>query len=238
MRLNFGVNKTELITDGGQGPYELLFFLPTTSNYQENLKFGMVDNHMEIGESEINMFVHPGYTNEVILEKIIQESLGKPYNECEDKKKSFSNYSVDTKKSVYRQVNCVQDCLLKELGFENNCLVAHKCENIATIMNQNMTLIEQIKTGCKAECPLECTQITFPVKRLNYNLDIQEYLLGYYRQNLLQKFELYDMSTEEFKNRLLLARFYYERQETTYIKQSSSMSTIDLAAAIGGLLGL
>ena len=90
-----------------------------------------------------------------------------------------------------------------------------------------MALIEQIKTGCKAECP---------VKRLNYNLDIQG--LGYYQQMLLKKFDLLYMSTEEFKNRLLLARFYYERQETTYIKQSSSMSEIDLAAAIGGLLGL
>ena len=69
-----------------------------------------------------------------------------------------------------------------------------------------MALIEQIKTGSKAECP---------VKRLNYNLDIQG--LGYYQQMLLKKFDLLYMSTEEFKNRLLLAKILNIRQDLLYL---------------------
>ena len=117
--------------------------------------------------------------------------------------------------------------------FPENCVKwSDDCEN-AYFFNST-----SIKNECKRECPVECKQVTFPMTRINSKWEVSQFEIDVYKEKMNEKnLTFYGKSNEEIKSRLVRVYIYYERHETTEITQLPSMSTLDLIASIGGLLG-
>jgi len=77
--------------------------------------------------------------------------------------------------------------------------------------------------------------VNYPSQRLD--ADIPHETFSTYKKQVLEKFNVTEISDDDIKAQLIHLYFYFDKLETTEITQSPSMSVIDLVASFGGHLG-
>ena len=95
-----------------------------------------------------------------------------------------------------------------------------------------------IKTDCMNKCPAECNQVSFRTTRVTYKWEDSSNTIPLLKATISKKFNISGQTNEDIMSRIAKLSVFYDRLETTEIIQSPSMSTLDLIAAIGGILGI
>jgi hypothetical protein len=168
----------------------------------------------------------------------VQTALGSPYS---------SNCNESTE---YRQVTCNEDCYNEAMtkacgcGFPAECATSRYRNQQCVDANHNRN---EFFLKCNQECPVECNQVSFPLNRIDVewnflknSVDFDSKLnksLAYYKAMISKKFDIFNKSDDEIKKCLTRIYIYFNKLETTEITQSPNMSTTDLVANVGGLLG-
>jgi len=90
---------------------------------------------------------------------------------------------------------------------------------------------------CNKFCPVECSQESFPINRVDFELGTDQFFVGYYLTNISRKFNITGMKDDQIEKRITQLFIYFDKFSTIEISQSASMSSTNLVANIGGLLG-
>ncbi len=169
----------------------------------------------------------PKQDTDLVISKTIQIAVGPPYSNC--------NQSTD-----YRQVNCNEDCDKKAIKEACSCGYDIECQRLDQMSENCKDAFENqsgIDSKCNQECPVECNQVSFQLKRVDIELDIDNNTLDDYKALITIKFKISEFSNDELKKRMTRLFIYFDKLETTVITQSPSISLTSLIANVGGLLG-
>lgn len=179
------------------------------------------------------IMVSPGFETHLIIDRVVDLSLAKPYNPCY---KNVSDFELirtiidyfKTKNETYRQSNCFELC------FDLDCL-----ENSSCFCNSTLGNVWK-------ECYIN--------NRNNYTKNnIFDYRVNFYKNSLVEKCSKfcplecdsisYDVSINSFKNENKVKNeteiyVYYRDLKYTSITQQPKMKVFDLISNIGGIFGL
>ena len=226
VQLNYGKNKTELVKAVGEGwqySYDITFYTPNSY-----ILFTATDNSARVVGDEVREVVNSGQETQIALSKTVQTALGPPYSQC--------NEAED-----YRQVTCNDDCFNKAMSELCRCAYPAGCGTIGSLTKECQVAYNYsrsaIQSICNNECPDECNQISFPLNRVDGEWDISQYEIDVYKPIISKKFNITGQSDEEIKKRLTQMLIYFEKLQTTEITQLPSLTSTDLVANVGGLLG-
>ena len=101
------------------------------------------------------------------------------------------------------------------------------------------TNTSEIQAECKKSCPVECDQVTFQMRKINYKLDMsEEDFDDKFKPLVSARFNISGMSDDKLRSNLAIMNVYYDKLELTEITQIPSMSAIDLMSSVGNFLGL
>ena len=183
------------------------------------------------------MFSSIGETNHIILSKSTQKNLPKPFSECEE--------TIESSKLDNRQINCAEDCYDKVMTQICGCEWPEGCPPSKTSIDCNNAFflnLTLIKTDCLNKCPIECNQVAFLVKIVNYKeellydlTDLTHFVAD--KQNISKKYNISGQTDEDIRSRMSRVYIYYDKLETTQITQTPKMTEFDLISNIGGILG-
>jgi len=225
LQLNYIGNKSKLAIANGEGKndgYELVFFCPLDSY----IRFAITDNGARVTNSMANNYAYPGLLTQIILSKTNQTSLGPPYSECND--------TVS-----YKELDCVDECIKDDMTELCGCRYPQECgvydiwpERCQDALVKNYS---SIQLQCRIKCPAECRLVNYPSQRLDVDIPFETF--STYKKQVLEKFNVTEISDDDIKAQLIHLYFYFDQLETTEITQSPSMSIIDLIASFGGHLG-
>ncbi len=232
-QINVGKNRELLAKSVSEGPefgIHIFLYFPN-SDISYSVKLGISDNSASVVYHDVNKYLYPGYNTQVALSKTNQIALGTPYSDCND--------SVD-----YRSLTCIDDCFNKKVSVACGCdWEEAKCRKSCKDSWRDTSKIEiideifsnpiTIKSQCRLKCPVECNQVTFSFNRIDIALsgenigDNEDFL--YYTDSKLnaeKKFNLTDLSQEDFDKRATVLLIYFERLETTEINERDAFSSI------------
>ncbi|RNA37800.1 amiloride-sensitive sodium channel subunit gamma-like [Brachionus plicatilis] len=151
------------------------------------------------------------YTRKKCFEFCLQIKLIIPKCNCSDPQISTSNIKVGFCKTI-KQTLCVEE-VRKQFDSEDLSLT------------------------CDKECPVSCDTMEY-----SYHQSFSDYPTQYYyeiikkQDNLKNKFE--NLTFDSFKQNTLMVNVFYQELSSTLIKETELIRLQDLAASIGGLLGL
>ena len=134
-----------------------------------------------------------------IVKSETEKKLGKPYNDCDE-----------SLNKTYRQMNCIEQCINRNIKDEYNCSIPsyYKIEGLGECHNQTKILIKEFYKTCEYECPKECESYQFRVEVLSSSSN---------------ELDLY---------------FYFSDLSYLEITQIPKINEYSLIASIGGSLGL
>lgn len=177
------------------------------------------------------VFVSSNFFTEIIIEKIIEDKLPYPYNQCLEDVNTFKinktiiDYIIDKLNQTYTQQKCLELCFDIDYIKTNPC----NCTNVSIgevwskcwikLEYKNMTTCtwmykknfysKHVLDKCSLYCPLECDSISYNI----YSTSISNY-----------------NSTK--------VRIYYGSLKYTLLTQSPKMPIYSFVSNIGGILGL
>ena len=181
------------------------------------------------------------------IKKTLTHKYPEPYSDCKDLSSYnsyFYKFLTQSNKS-YRQSDCFE--LLVQRNNINNCscydLYYPQIYNYSTpCMNSSQfecadnsyyDFWENFKDSYSSECPLECDFIDFDYTYSSSDFDIESFFLENYYEKPDESVDL-----KSIKKRIVSFYVYYSQLRYTEIKETPSMSLIDLLANIGGTIGL
>ncbi len=253
VQLNYGTNVTELAKSTGEDwvyGYRLYVYMPPESF----LHFVISENNAKVVDDDIHNEIFRGQTTKISLSKTVQTVLGQPHSDCKEA-------------LGYRQVNCMEDCFYKNMSATCGCAYPMGCGSYFEIdrwtpvcKNAFKKKAGSIRSECSLNCPVECNQVKFGINRLDIEHEFKDNLLFtstydnsfatvnnndnqlaksiyYAKQIVSKKFDITELTYDQFKKRIAEIHFYFSKLETTIISQSPSMTLTNLIANVGGLLG-
>lgn len=175
------------------------------------------------------------YTNHLIVHKVVEKSLGKPYNQCY---KNVSDFEFDKKiidyiqmkGEAYIQANCFELCF--DLDYiENNpcnctiltlgnvwseCFINNRVKSIANCTSDYKIFFykNSLAEKCAKYCPLECDSISYSVTANSYT------------------------SKQRSGKNDVIVYVFFRSLKYTLISQQPKMQEFDLISNIGGIFGL
>jgi len=228
VQINHGTNVTELAKATGDGKrygYTIYAYNP---NYNQNIIIAITENNAKILYEDLGLVIHSGQMTEIALGKTVQTALGEPYSDCSE---------VED----YRQVNCRDDCFNKKMTEICGCAYPAECrlyfywtEDCKEAFDKKSDLI---RSPCFLTCPAECNQVTFPIKRVYVEWELEAENIDYYKTEISKKFNISGITDDQFSKKFSKIHIYFRKLETTMITQSPSMTLKNLIANVGGLLG-
>jgi hypothetical protein len=180
----------------------------------------------------IGYYASLGFGTQFILSKVVEERLGKPYNDCYEDVSTFPLNKtlidfIKYKNESYTQTNCLKLCFEMNYIETNscNCLnttlsnVWHDCFVKLENKNESGCTLEKklefyknsVNQKCKDYCPSSCSKVSYQV---SYNL--MNYLPSPFPTVII----------------------YFDSDKYTSISQEPKMKESDLISNIGGILGL
>ena len=69
-----------------------------------------------------------------------------------------------------------------------------------------------IRSNCNLQCPSECTQVSFPINRVDVEGDIPDWMLD--KPKILAKFNITGQNVAEIKKRIIYPYIYFGKLET------------------------
>jgi len=228
VQYNYGTENAELqkaVGEGSRYGYFFLLYNPRDSYF----KFALTDNSARVVYDDLRESVYPGKDTDIVLTKTVQTFLGLPYSKCNESR-------------GYRQINCDDDCYNKAMteicgcGFPAECGNNHWTGNwTEECRSAHAFRRSEIKSHCNKECPAECNQVHFPFDRRDPELDIDQFKFDSNKRIVSTKFHL--KREDKIKKKITLLSIYFDKLEINVITQSPSMSSTNLFANVGGLLG-
>ncbi|RNA43641.1 acid-sensing ion channel 5-like [Brachionus plicatilis] len=188
--------------------------------------------------------VAPGFSANLILERIKRKKMPKPYKYYRKVFRSNLTYRQDDcfwayiQSEIYKKCKC--DKMTSNLISENN----NPCNNFeqqscTTPQFQSLTQ-SSYKKKIESLCPLECESISFEVTK-----SFSRYPSVSYGKDLVKTKQIKSLfenrtnvSIEELRENVLSLNIYYEHLKQTEITENKSINWDGLVGSIGGTLGL
>ena len=206
-----------------------------------------------------NIFVAPGYSTSISVERSFKFIKAKPYSNCDIEENYTPNYwDKDFFKEIlksnlsYTQSLCFFECYQRELIKKCNCsdpwftsiIDISPCSSnnetdcLVQIYNSVFlsSLSDFIKTECVPHCPLECTR-----KEFKYTISNQIIDNWYYNEkiesnkNFISEIKSRNSSLKES---VIAVNVYYNSLTYNLSTESQLKDILSLLAYIGGISGL
>ena len=196
--------------------------------------------------------ISPGYKTNLIVSRVFEESLPKPYSQCDIPNDAEYHISSDLYNRIraseyeYTQQICYNACVHKKLLELCNCVrpneqtffpEAKVCSlKDACLKNFTSTLFNY-RDKCFEWCPLQCnrSQYLTTLSVIPISIDFSSTVKSSFASDFITR----PINFENARNSI--ARIYIFYDSLSYIKsveQARSGSVLELAANIGGILGL
>jgi hypothetical protein len=214
-----------------------------------------IDPEYSAGISYAGINLALQFETSLIVNRIFTYKEDEPYSQCKkdlnSTKSDIYQFMTESTSYIYRQKDCIEYCIGKYII--EKCNITSNLTKRDVLWNRYISapLVYNCITTkyyefignnlyelCLPECPLECDSIrydvsvsasTFPNKQTSDGLIYIYNGLDFSRNNL---------TFEQYKSNLVAFNVYYEELVYTQISESAKMTSIDLVANIGGVLGL
>ena len=228
-------------------------------NFYENLtKYNQyVGAVIKIGNSSYSTInfgpeISPGYKTNLIVSRVFEEVLPKPYSQCDIPNDASYQISSDLYDRIraseyeYTQQICYNACVHKKLVERCNCVrpneqtffpEAKVCSLKDACLKNFTSAFFNYRENCFEWCPLQCnrSQYLTTLSVIPLSIDFSSTVKGNFASDFITR----PINFENAKNSI--ARIYIFYDSLSYIKsveQARSGSVLELAANIGGILGL
>lgn len=232
---------------------ELNLYVETTNDFSQLKVY--VHNHSMAASSLANKgyFITSGSYNHFAIDRIFNQLLEEPYNECYtdfDKfpfNKTLIEY-IKFQKRNYSQIECLQLC--QNLLFSENANCKCKLNSLEDILytscikkqtdlniiNCTKNFIEEfqnkiVNENCSQYCPLECNYNRLVISQFSQTVQSRGKIKNTFN---FPEFNTYENVSQSF----FLIYVYFETSKITLISQQPKMQLFDLFSNIGGLFGL
>ncbi len=221
---NKGSESYKSIGEGYSYGFQLYIYHPP----QSIIKFSITENGMKVVNDQIRYNIFARHETELGLSVTQEYSLGPPYSDCI----STQEYSME---------HCISECYEKKMSSVCDCEYPSGCkaqsqwpkECLYAYNNSLSLYVSQCRIGCQSRC--HKTFYTFT--RLDIELDSNRIKLDQIKSDLEKNFNFSGKSDDQIIKRLSKIYIYFDKLETTVIRQIQSFTIISLIANVGGILG-
>jgi len=223
LQVNQENNTSELMMASGPGidhAIKIVFYNP----YPDKVKSGITVNSAEVLSEEIKDLIFPGQETHFSLIQSKQTVLNTPINPCNETK-------------GYRQNECVFNCAVKNISDTCGCDFPKECQQKKDCIMKALEIRSSYASYCFKKCPQDCNQVTYPLNRIDIDLNMIEDEFKKYKQMISRNFNIIGQSDEDTKKKMTDLLIYYKGLDVNTIKQSESISLTSLISNVGGLLG-
>lgn len=208
--------------------------------------------------------ISPGYSYNLIVNRIFTYKLEEPHNNCKknlDRIDSFDSdifkLMISTRKYNYRQKDCFDYCISKELI--NKCNLTVEVDHHIILLDKYWDLFKsdenllsclglvyqeltngKVSEVCSPSCPLECDSIAYEVSNSFSKFPNVIYASELKRHpKIKSKFPHgYNITYIDLKDTVIAFNVFYKDLKYTEITQTAKTNIEDLLSDLGGLLGL
>lgn len=203
--------------------------------------------------NEQPIFLKPGETTYLTLNKKYTHKLTLPYNDCIKDKNLYHSfdsrfYSLITNQNfTYTQKDCFALALIHSINCSNSSLSYFQdclSKNISTdyiIKKYFEFFANEIYKKYVQFCPLECDSVSYQVSSLSTLLypSYNQYLTLMKNTNLVAKLPKgKNTSLNELRESVLEVNINYGNFMTTHISENAKIEPWDLVSTVGGLFSL
>jgi len=229
----------------------LIFEIKSNSKIDYSQLLIFIHNHTQTLPTIHNrgVWITPGSENYFVINRVYDEKLGQPYNNCfkNVSKSSFNKTIIDYMKSInykYTQKECIQSCRsLKSMEKNNcNCSIDNiserfrvKCIDQATDINikncsRNFLADFNVEDCTTSYCPLECDSFSYDIQIRSQTIVASGNLSAYFDSS----FKSFDEVSKSYYGIYV----YFDDLKYTHIKQHPKMEIFGLISNIGGTFSL
>jgi hypothetical protein len=199
------------------------------------------------------IFVEPGKNTYIGVKREVTQKYPSPYSDCIDLdsyKSDLYDYITKTQKKAYRQQDCFELCIQKEIINNCECYYTKYDDlntNVTACLNQvNFYCLEGqidnfILTECQKNlCPLECDSISYELSLSSLvNLETKDYTSAIESDYFEEYYDVNTTNTNSIINsNLVYVTVYYPSLQYEKIIESPKTQIFDLFTQIGGALGM
>jgi hypothetical protein len=203
------------------------------------------------------IFIPPGSSSYISVEREFRSILPKPYSNCEidSPQLKLMNQSyfydlISQSDYAYSQNLCFSECL------QNYFIEKYNCTLYIFVSLFNVSLCEYdaylkilesddafknnfINDVCRPLCPLECNQTLYKPTLTSYQLIGDQFLEKVSNNsNLTSDFITRTLDSTQIEKSLIQVSIYYESLSYIFSEETPRMNMVTLLASIGGNLGL
>ena len=240
------------LTETAKGGGLVLFIFFGDPDF-ENIQSFVISIDQQINDfysDENDIFVPPGYSTEIVINRNVFHRLEKPHGNCIKDLSKTSKFNSTSFHYISRVYNlqytkrlCFSLCTARELALKCNCTRKYdmwkafnklqKCEDI-----KNKTCADTVSKTifyeniCIKECPDECESIEYSLTSRNFLLGKSDF------KDYKNYTDLCNLSEENLSKAFGVMRLNYATLEYTENIYQISMSFQTLISNIGGHFGL
>jgi len=199
--------------------------------------------------------VSPGYQTNLMIQRVFNEKLSLPYDNCFESIETFSEFNTTFVKKIlnsggiYQQTRCFELCRRNQYLIKCNCILRNitlwEClnndYNITCYSDLVNNFYSKYYAECLPLCPLECKENNFIISTsfLSYPHLLRSNVL---LNNSIIKAQLSNISKDfvmdTLRQYVLSVCVYYDDLEYIIIKKSPKIELLDLISSIGGIMGI
>lgn len=214
----------------------LKFFLPQ----DDFLNYLTSDNDVLPVLDELSNVLVPGQEINIIVSKSEKRKLNYPFNPCYNRLKKSIKYwrSYMNTTASYRKINCMETCRLqyysKSCNFSSDT-TSHYADPCLASAQMNFFLRERYH--CEQKCLLECNSVEFSTRKEYLRTKASAKVLNSIMAALPDT-NLTGLSESDIHERYLEINLFYVTKTYELVTESDAMTSADLVASAGGLIGL
>jgi hypothetical protein len=204
--------------------------------------------------------ISPGFSTNLIVNRVFNYKLENPFNPCDKNLTSIDSYDSDIFRFMikssnysYRQKDCFDYCIANQMII--NCNLDIELSNYINILEyyeKNETQMNciintyndlvhgKINDICIPLCPLECDSISYEIStsfskfpKLKYANELKN------NKKIKSKYPLgYNITYDDLLKNMIAFNVYYNDLKYTKISQIPKTLLVDLISNMGGILGL
>jgi hypothetical protein len=243
---------------GYQGRFSMHFNFEVQNEYDFSEILLQIHNHSSPPndmENEV-YFLNPGSLNYFEIERVFNEQLEEPYNECLKDVRQFKlnktiiEHIFETDR-IYSQNYCFNMCSNLFALEESNCSCNstwsrfdQECIRKAFDSETDMThcvadYLQEFRKSqskkCKKYCPLECDSLSYSIIPYSESILYSGNISAKRKTDATYaKFNMY----EETRQKYIYVAVYYKNLKYTFVSQNPKIETFNFISNIGGTLSL
>lgn len=134
----------------------------------QQVKYKLSYDHFDlyIGDNYLNSYLNSNPLRLIaknihsfyVVKSLTEKKLGHPYNDCDE-----------SLNSSYRQMNCIEDCVNRDIKYKYNCSIPsyYKISGLQECRIQTKFLTSEFQGECEKKCPKECESYQFRTEVLS-----------------------------------------------------------------------